>query len=220
MDASTADMAELARSLSFIERVNRRLGYTRATISHLDRLTRGWPSARRRLEVLDVATGSADVPRAVCAWADRRGVDVRVVGVDRHPVTLAIAAGRTKDRRVEFVRGDALDLPFGGGAFDLVLCSMFLHHLDDDQVVTVLREIDRVARRGVIVADLLRNRRALAWITLFTTFSNPMVKHDARVSVRQAFDREEIERLRDSAGLSYARYYRHFAHRFVLAGAK
>jgi ubiquinone/menaquinone biosynthesis C-methylase UbiE len=219
MDAPAADAAELERSLSFIERVNQRLGYTRATISHLDRLTRDWP-AGRVMTILDVATGSADVPRAVCSWADRRGLDVRVVGVDRHPVTLSIARRRTNDSRIELVRGDALDLPFGDDSFDYALCSMFLHHLGEDEAVTVMREVDRVSRRGVIVADLLRSRRALAWITLFTMFSNPMVKHDARVSVRQAFDRSEIERLRGQAGLSYAGYYRHFAHRFVLAGEK
>lgn len=219
MDAPAAAEAELAASLKFIERVNRFLGYTRATVSHLDRLTRDWP-AGRPLRLLDVATGSADVPRAVCGWAGRRRIDVRLVGVDSHPVTLSIARRRTADPRVTLVRGDALCLPFADQSFDFVLCSMFLHHLDEGQVATALREIDRVAQRGVVVADLLRDRRAMAWITLFTAFSNPMVKHDARASVRQAFTREEIERLRDGAGLGYARYARHFGHRFVLAGLK
>lgn len=219
MDAPTAGTAELEPSLAFIERVNRWLGYTRATIAHLDRLTAGWP-AGRTLSILDVATGSGDVPRAVCAWADRRGIDVRVVGVDLHPVTLSIARQRTDDPRFSLVHGDALALPVVDSSFDFVLCSMFLHHLDEGAVITALREIDRVARRGVIVADLLRSRRALAWITLFTTFAGPMVKHDARASVRQAFTVEEFRRLADAAGLGYAQLHRHFGHRLVLSGSK
>jgi hypothetical protein len=72
----------------------------------------------------------------------------------------------------------------------------------------------------VIAADLLRHRRAYAWISLFTLWANPMVRHDARVSVAQAFTRSEVLRMRDAAGLGYARYRRHFGHRFALAGEK
>ena len=80
--------------------------------------------------------------------------------------------------------------------------------------------MNRVARRGIIAADLLRRRRAYAWITLFTLAANPMVKHDARVSVAQAFTKEEILALRDRAGARFAQYHEHFAHRFALAGEK
>lgn len=215
MDADGTDPAELRRSLDFIERVNRRLGYTRATIGHLDRLARRWP-AGRPLRVLDVATGSADVPRAVCVWADRRGGDVRVVGVDRHPETLAAARERTADGRIELLQADALALPFAEGSFDVAICSMFLHHLSDDDAVRAVRELRRASAGAVIVADLLRSRRALAWITLFTAFSNPMVKHDARASVRQAFTSEEAMRMASAAGLRRPAVYRHFGHRFVL----
>jgi hypothetical protein len=78
----------------------------------------------------------------------------------------------------------------------------------------------RVARRGVIAADLLRHRRAYAWITLFTAFAGPMVRHDARASVAQAFTKGEVLRLRERAGIGFADYHRHFGHRFVLAGER
>jgi ubiquinone/menaquinone biosynthesis C-methylase UbiE len=90
------------------------------------------------------------------------------------------------------VRGDALDPPFADGAFDYAITSMFLHHLSDDDAVKVLRNMDRVARRGIVAADLLRHPSAYAWISLFTVASNRLVKHDARASVRQAFDPDEV----------------------------
>lgn len=220
MDADDAPEEPLEKSLGFIRRVNRWLGYTRATIWHLDRLTAGWDSSRP-LRVLDVATGSADVPLEVCLWAQRRGVRVDVVGLDRHEKTLdtarragAIAAG------VRLVRGDALHLPFDAGGFDYVMCSMFLHHLETDAIGVALREMDRVAQRGVIVADLLRNRRAYAWISLFTVAAGAMVRHDARASVRAAMTGDEVKGVQNLAGLSYTRFFRHFGHRFVLAGNK
>ena len=100
------------------------------------------------------------------------------------------------------------------------MTNTFLHHLSDENVVRVFREMDRVSRRGIIAADLLRGKRAYAWIRLFTILSNPMVRHDAAVSVEQAFTAKEIRDLRDQAGVSYARYYPHFGHRFVLAGER
>jgi hypothetical protein len=72
----------------------------------------------------------------------------------------------------------------------------------------------------MIAADLLRSRRAYFWIALFTVFSNPMVKHDARVSVTGAFSRLELLALRDRAGLNYLKPHRHFGHRVVLAGKR
>jgi ubiquinone/menaquinone biosynthesis C-methylase UbiE len=220
MDRPDADPAMLARSLRFIRTINAALGYTRATLRHLERFSRTW-SNRETIRVIDFATGSADVPRAVLRWADARGFDVRVVGVELHAETARTAArASSHDRRFTIVQADVLDLPFGDGSFDYALTSMFLHHLPDDHVVRVMQSMSRVARRGIIAADLIRNRRAYAWITLFTLVANPMLRHDARVSVRQGFTRGEILALRERAGIGFARFYRHFGHRFVLAGQR
>jgi 2-polyprenyl-3-methyl-5-hydroxy-6-metoxy-1,4-benzoquinol methylase len=219
MDAPDADPAVLERSLRFIRRVNSFLGYTRATLHHLRRLTRGWP-AGKTIRILDVATGSGDIPMAILHWADRWNLPVRIIAVDLHEATLRTAASLGREARLRFVRADATRLPFDDAAFDFVLTGMFLHHLDEALAVGVLREMDRVAARGLIAADLLRSRRAYAWIWLFTLLSNPMVKHDARVSVSGAFNAAELLRLRDAAGLEYLQPHRHFGHRLVLAGRK
>ncbi|HEX8915637.1 MAG TPA: methyltransferase domain-containing protein [Humisphaera sp.] len=224
MDDPAADPAELDRALRFIRRVNKWFGYTRATLGHLDAFARRW-RAGERVTVLDVGTGSADVPLAALDWARRRGHDVRVVGVDLHARTceharqIVAAVGRTA-AEVPVLQGDALRLPFPDGAFDYAMTNMFLHHLSEAEGAAVLREMDRVSRRGIIVADLLRSRRAYFWISVFTATAGPMVRHDARVSVRQAYSRAEAEGLRDAAGLKYLAFHRHFGHRFVLAGEK
>ena len=231
MDDPAADPADLRRSLDYIRRINTFLGYTRATVGHLRRFSRAWRPGET-IRILDVATGSADVPRAVLRWSRRGGFDVRVVGVDMHAATLRMAAdgGETLpgDRGARqppqadllFVRANALRLPFADGSFDYAMTAMFLHHLDDDAAAAAVREMARVARRGIVVADLLRHRRAYAWIHLLTLLSGPMVRHDARASVAQAFTKPEVLRLRDRAGVGFARYYRHFGHRFVLAGER
>jgi SAM-dependent methyltransferase len=222
MDRPQADPADLRRSLAFIRRVNTLLGYNRSTLGHLARFSRRW---RRDgpVRILDVATGSGDLPRAIARWGGRRGFDVRVVGIDLHETTLREAAALTPAAEfphVRFVRADALRLPFADGSFDYATTGMFLHHLDDAGAAAAVREMGRVASRGIVVSDLLRHRRAYAWVTLFTLLSGPMVRHDARASVAQAFTRAEALRLRDRAGVGFTRYHRHFGHRFALAGER
>jgi ubiquinone/menaquinone biosynthesis C-methylase UbiE len=219
IDAPDADPKLLEKSLRFIQRINSLLGYTRATLGHLKRFSRGWETGAS-IRILDVATGSADIPRAILRWARRRKLDVRVIGLDRQAVIAATARGQNADRSLLVVRGDPLRLPFADQSIDYVLTNMFLHHLDEPQVVTVLKEMARVARRGIIAADLIRNRRAYFWINLFTLLANPMVRHDARVSVAQAFTRREIIELCRKAEIRFASYHHHFGHRFVLSGER
>lgn len=215
MDAPDVDTSRLAGALGFIRRINAWLGYTRSTIARLDGLTRHLPNDRP-MRILDIATGSADVPQAVLSWAKRKRRVVEVVGLDLHAATLAEAAVYAPD--VSLVRGDAMHLPFADASFDVVMTSMFLHHLPDELVVRALVEMNRVASHAVIAADLVRNRRAYNWICLFTAFSPEMIRHDARVSVKQAFTLAEAEAMREAAGLHAAKIYPHFGHRFVLAG--
>lgn len=219
MDEPGADPELLRKSLAYIRRVNRVMGYTQVVLHQLERFSMKWEKGRP-ITILDIGTGSADIPVAILRWADRRGLNVRIVGVDLHARTAREAAAATSDPRLEIVQADALCLPFADASFDYALTSMFLHHLSDAQARQALSEMGRVARRGIIASDLLRHRSSYAFIWLFTLLSNPMVKHDARVSIAQSFNRKEILGLRDEAGVGFAEYSVHALHRFVLAGEK
>lgn len=207
MDDASADPAELRRALRFIRRINTALRYNSAVVAALRELGCG-----RGSTVLDVATGSADLPQLL-----RNTLGCHAVGVDLHAETLAIADEWTD---VPLIRGDALALPMADASVDFVTANLFLHHLDNDTAVAVLREMRRVARRGVVVADLLRNRRALAWITLFTAVASPMVRHDARLSVRQGWTLDEAETLAERAEMPNFRVQRCFGHRYLLISRK
>jgi ubiquinone/menaquinone biosynthesis C-methylase UbiE len=219
MDDPHADPILLDKSLAFIRRINRRLGYTRVILKQLERFSANWPRGQT-IRMIDVATGSADIPLAILRWADARNFKVSVVGVDINPEVARLAAAHANDPRLTLVRASAMDLPMADGSFDYAITSMFLHHLSDEDAERALAEMGRVSQRGVIISDLLRLGYAYAFIWLFTLLSNPMVKHDARVSVAQSFSRAEILALRDRAGLEFAGYRTHLWHRFVLAGER
>jgi ubiquinone/menaquinone biosynthesis C-methylase UbiE len=215
----------LERALGYIRTLNRCLLYVRQTLSHLQRFARDWDRGRP-IRIIDVATGSCDIPIAIVRWSLKTGFDVQVTAIDLHERTVESAAKLVAGAevavrdRIRVCRADALKLPFENGAFDYAICSLFLHHLEDAEAVAAMREMDRVAASGLIVCDLLRHYRAYAWIHVLTLLAGPMARHDARVSVAGAFSKEEVLQMREAAGVGYARYFRHFGHRFALAGEK
>ncbi len=203
LDLETPPPEERERIAGYLAFVNRWLGGTAAIDQHLRHV-------REPATVLDVAAGAGDIPRDLA----RRHPHLTCIAFDLSEWMLALAAGLPK------VRGDVRWFPFRDRSVDYIITTHFFHHLTDDQIVAVLKEFDRVARRGIIVNDLLRNRRALFWIKLFTLGANRYVKYDGPQSVRKAFTVAEIEALARRAGLDWLRVRRHFAHRLTLAGER
>jgi SAM-dependent methyltransferase len=223
MDEPGQDPAELGRSLADLRGVNRWLGGYRVVLHHLARLAARHP--RPAYRVLDVATGSADIPLRVAGWARAKGIRMEIVATDLHATTLEYArrqAAADGDVRVE--AADALDLPYADGAFDLALCSTALHHFDArDQLLRVLRELNRVAAIGGIVNDLRRSRPALVGANLLAaTFwrTHPVTRHDGPLSVRRSFTPAELEDLARAAALHGARVHTHVPFRVALVWEK
>jgi len=201
LDYETPPVEERARIVWYLAFVNRWLGGTAATAKHLCQIQ--GPAI-----VLDVAAGAADMSRDLA----RRFPNLTFVAFDLSDWMLSFAAGLPR------IRGDVRRFPFRDRSVDYIMTTHFFHHLTDDQIVGVLKEFGRVAKRGIIVNDLLRTRRALAWIKLFTLWANRYVKFDGPQSVRKAFTIPEIEALSRRAGLGWLKVHKHFGHRFTLAG--
>src|SRR5690348_1668470 len=145
MDDAQADPKSLRASLAYIRRINRLLGYSRLIVRQLARFSARWKPGQT-IRILDVGTGSADIPLAILRWAQRRQFNVRVIGLDLHATIVEEAREASiHEPRLQIVRGDALRLPFADASFDYAITSMFLHHLDETDVVQTLREMSRVA---------------------------------------------------------------------------
>jgi ubiquinone/menaquinone biosynthesis C-methylase UbiE len=220
MDDPHADRDELDKGLAFIRFVNRRLGGTKSVLSTISPWLADWPR-HTPIRILDVATGSADIPLAMLQLASQLGLTLRVAALDLHASTLQLAARHIGDQpAVQLVRGDAMRLPLADRSVDFVTCSLFLHHLTTPEAGRVLGEIVRVAQHGLIVSDLVRSRWALAAITAMTAFSPRLHRHDARVSVAKGWTQAEIVQLAAGAGAGFASYRPRAFARFVLAGRR
>ena len=194
MDRPVDAPAELERNLADIAFANRWLGGIapiRREVRRLDART-----------ILDVGTGTADVPHALVRDGRRLGRDVRATCLDRSDQMLAIARRRTGgDERLTFVRGDGERLPFDDASFDVVTCTLALHHFEPPAARALLGELRRVARLTPVVGDLTRSRLGFAgtWLYARLTTRNRLTRHDAPLSVRRAYTpREAMELARDA----------------------
>jgi ubiquinone/menaquinone biosynthesis C-methylase UbiE len=172
--------------------------------------------------VLDIGAGSGELLRVAATWARQTNRRMRAVGLELNErMSESILEESAHFAEISSVRGDALQLPFAEAEFDYVICSLFTHHLLDEQVVHVLQEMSRVARRRIFVIDL--HRHPVAYL-LYTTLGkivlhNRLLRHDGALSILRSFKRDELLQLAQRAGLRDVWIERHFPFRLVLNAA-
>lgn len=222
-DARGVSDVELDRSLRAMSRVNRHLGGTRGLLRHLAGLARA--ASKDTLELLDVGVGRGDVPRDLARHLSARGTRVRWVGLDasRRVLERAAIAGRsaTVSGTVGLVQGDGTRLPFRDAAFDVVISSLTLHHLNQSQARRFLAEAARVARIAVLVSDLERSHlHYLGARLLAATWwrRDPITRFDGPASVLRSFTPVELSAIAREAGLSQVRVRRFHPFRLVMEG--
>lgn len=192
----------LEEDLKNLRTINRALGAYRGVLRSLE-------DFRRKTEItgfslLDVGAGSGDIAVAIVRWARRRGISGRVVALEPDWVTAALSRRQTLEfPEISIVRGDGRSLPFPPSSFDFVIASQMLHHFSEAEIIFFLRAWSTIARRAVLISDLIRHPLAYYGIHLLTRlFSrNEMTRVDAPLSVQRAFTLAEWRELFQRAGI-------------------
>ena len=201
LDDPGVDPAEVARCLEDLSTVNTVTLARAPTLTFLRRVARSLPQGAE-LSVLDVGSGHGDMLRRIARWGMRRGLRLRLEGVDLNPASEASARAATpRDLPITYRTGDVFDER--PGSADVVISSLFTHHLFDDQVVRFLRWMEQTARKGWFVNDLHRHAIAYYGFAALARAAGwrEIVQHDGKISVRRSFRRAEWERLLRQAGL-------------------
>ncbi len=177
--------------------------------------------------VLDLGAGSGELLRMTADFAKEKNYKAKLAGLELNPgAAEAILAQSAGYKNILAVRGDALQIPFADNSFDYVMCSLFTHHLRDADIIKVLSEMRRVARRSIYVIDL--HRHPMAYF-LYTTvgkifIKGRLVRQDGALSILRSFKADEMLRLARRAHLENISVKRRFPFRLVLkasaAGAK
>ncbi|MBW8771926.1 MAG: methyltransferase domain-containing protein [Gemmatimonadetes bacterium] len=202
LDDPSADPVAVRRSLTNIARSNRLFGGTAAVLWGLEQVL-GTHEARATtpepLVLLDIGTGAGDIPAAARRWGRRRGLAIRTLGLER----LRPAARLARSVDLPVTLGCLTALPLRDRSVDLVVVSQVLHHLDAETATRLLGDAGRLARRGVVIADLLRSRTAAA---LFGVAARALgfdrhTRADGVTSVARGYRVDELAALAAAAGV-------------------
>lgn len=216
MDLPDQPAALLREDLRNLRAINRHLGGYQSVMKGL-----GWLVGKeqwKNISLLDIGAGSGDVSVFIARWARRMGIGARLVALEPNQVTLQVAMEQTRAwLEIALVRGDGCAPPFRLGAFDIVLASQLLHHFTEEKIVALLRRWSELAKKAIIVGDLVRHPLAYHGIRLITRLvtRNVMTLNDAPLSVRRAFTLEEWHELFERAGVGPFRLVSVFPFRMV-----
>ena len=174
---------------------------------------------RRPLRILDIACGGGDVTLAIARRAKRAGIEVQVDGCDISSLAVRHAQQQAEKARTDasFFELNALTDPLPDD-YDVVMCSLFLHHLGESEATKLLRRMSAATRHLVLVNDLRRTRTGywLAWLGCRLLTPSRIVHNDGPLSVAAAFTITEAVQLTKESGIGNATFSRHWPQRFLL----
>jgi len=222
MDTEPVAFEEFRGCLVDLARVNRLTFAYGPTLGFFDRLLARARRLGRPLEVLDVGSGYGDMLRRVDDWARAHHIEVSLTGIDLNPWSRRAAMAATpSDREIHWVTADAFAYAPKAGV-DVVISSLFAHHLSDPQVIRFVAWMEETARVGWFVNDLHRHPvpyhvfRIAAKLARFHRF----VQHDGPVSIARAFVPDDWRRLVTAAGIDPADLDIHWRMPFRLTVAR
>jgi SAM-dependent methyltransferase len=217
MDDPTVDYETFRACLVDLAKVNRMTLAYRPTMAFLNRLHEAglWPQDRPAV-ILDVGSGYGDMLRRIKTWAKARRLDVRLQGLDRNPWAARAAERAPGSEGIQWLSEDLFDHSSGA---DIIISSLFTHHLDDDSLARFLRWQEANARIGWFVNDLLRHPFSYYGFALLSRVMmwHPFVRHDGPVSISRAFRPEDWTVLLAKAGAHQARIEPWFPFRLCVS---
>ncbi len=208
MDDLTLASEDLRRNLEELEFINVWLGGHDVVRNGLQQIIRhpfSGPFSEKKLKIADLGSGGGDTLRMVARWARQNQLSVELVGVDANAFMLQYSTSLSQDYpEISYRQYDVFSEEFAREKFDIVICSLFLHHFTDRALASLLAQLRQQVRLAVLINDIHRHPLAYYSIKGFTqVFSRSyLVKNDAPLSVLRSFTRSDWQRILAKAGIS------------------
>ncbi|MAZ29032.1 MAG: methyltransferase [Cytophagaceae bacterium] len=194
MDDHALPQDQLQAALNDISLVNKYLGGNRVTIKGLRYFFKKYP--QNSYTIVDMGCGDGEVLREIAQYCRNRKIKVQLIGIDLNPTSIAFAIRHSVAYpEIRFLRQDILQLSSRELQCDIVTSTLTMHHFDESQILGFLRHFIQLAKLGVVINDLHRNRLAAM---LFQPLSRIFMKthvarHDGLISIKRAFKKEELQ---------------------------
>lgn len=204
MDDLEAGGYALEQSLRELAVINKWLGGHRVLQHALDTLKPTLRQSRQPVRIADLGCGGGDLLAYVRRWADQAAIPVALYGYDANPHVVQFARNWMSDPAIQFQEANIFDPAFQDKQFDVVLLTLFGHHLPDRELTSFLQQLQRQTTVAVVINDLHRHPLAYHSIRFLTSLfsKTPMVKADAPQSVLRAFTRQELADILQEAGFA------------------
>ncbi|MES2779353.1 MAG: methyltransferase domain-containing protein [Bacteroidota bacterium] len=192
MDADNIPQQDLFRNLFELERINTLLGGHAVTIKGLEQLRL---KKDRTYSILDIGSGGGDTLKHIARWARKQNYKFELTGVDLKADCIQYATTHCSEyREINFIQDDYRNVVNGNQEYDIIITSLFCHHLSNTELSDLFFWGATHAKVGFIMNDLHRHPFAYYSIALLTKlFSKSyLVKNDAKLSVLRGFNKEEL----------------------------
>lgn len=194
MDDFLLEGEELRNALDKIADINKLLGGNRLTLNGVKQLLKR--TSKRKIVIVDVGCGNGDMLRMLADYGKIVNYDFKLIGVDANKYTVNYAKKLTKDYpNIEYRCLDIFDDSFKALNFDIVLCTLTLHHFKDDEILKIMATFNNNATIGIVINDLHRSKIAYRLFAVMCKFFNlnRMSREDGLLSILRGFKKEELE---------------------------
>jgi 2-polyprenyl-3-methyl-5-hydroxy-6-metoxy-1,4-benzoquinol methylase len=186
----------LIKTLNQIASINKWLGGNGLTIDGIKSLLKS-ENKDKLIRIVDLGCGNGDMLREVAVFGKKNGYQLELIGIDANLATIDYAIQLSVDYpEIKYRKQDVLAKEFETQTYDIVLCTLFLHHFEDAVALDLIQSLLKNTKIGIVVNDLHRHRLAYYLFKIVTLFiNNDMVKTDGLISILRGFKRKDLKRL-------------------------
>lgn len=185
----------LKQNLRELEMVNTYLGGYKVTLSALKKLKL---DKDRKYRLLDIGSGAGDMLKQMAKWAERNQLNIEFIGIDANQFMVDYAANACSEfANISFLRKNIFETKTEDLKADIVTMNLFCHHFNNEELNQIINRISHSEAKVIIINDLHRHPLAYYSIWFLTRLFNGsyLVQHDAPLSVKRAFKRNEIRKI-------------------------
>lgn len=185
----------LINSLDQLATINKLLGGNKVTIDGLKKILEG-QSKSKTISIVDLGCGNGDMLRKVADFGRKNGYTFKLLGIDANQATIDYANQLSKNYpELSFKKEDVLAEEFKSYRYDIAMCTLFLHHFEDEVAIDFVKTLVKNSTIGVLINDLHRHKMAYYLFKIVTSgIKNKMTREDGLTSILKAFKREDFER--------------------------
>ena len=196
MDDFDMEGNDLKDALDKIAKINQVLGGNKLTLQGIEQLIKNKPT-EETITIVDVGCGSGDMLRTLADYAENNKLDFKLIGVDANNCTINYA--RELSLHYPYIKyrcEDIFDKPFTELKYDIVLCTLTLHHFKDEEIIKLLEIFKANAKLGIVINDLERSSISyrLFQALCFIFRLNDMSRKDGLVSILRGFKQQRFWR--------------------------